>query len=390
VSRFPNGLPEKQINLYAYVARKWPLDIGIRNPFKASCNVSPTHRLHRSNRHLNSAQIPYLTGCFSWQPIGVVMLKKTVSIVNHAKLREYVESLEKRSADIKGRLAPTLKALWKSKSKKANQVIRKEIDFEKVRVAFPHFKEVINYIQLQANVSRKFGRPFKLSPMLFLGEAGLGKTLFASQLADLLKLPYFEMSLTTVTANFALSGTSLQWGEGSPGFIIKSLAESKTANPIILLDEIDKAGGSTQYSVISVFFSLLEYHTASRFKDEAIPLELDASNVNWVATANEVSRISQPILSRMKVFQIEQPPPQEMPGVIDSIYNALLKRHSLETYLSPKLDATVLEQLFHQTPRAVTIALDEAMMKAFLDGRENILETDITKPKQEVHRAGFL
>jgi ATP-dependent Lon protease len=303
---------------------------------------------------------------------------------------DFVKSLDKRSSDIKGRLGPTLKSLWKSRSRRPNKVITKEIDFEKLRVSFPQFNEVINYIQLQADVSRTYDRPFKLSPMLLLGEAGLGKTLFASQCADFLKLPYFELSLTTVTANFALSGGSLQWGEGSPGFIIKSLAESKTANPIFLLDEIDKAGGDSRYSVISVFFSLLEYHTASRFKDEAIPLELDASNVIWIATANEASKISQPILSRMKVFHIKQPPPEEMPGVIDSIYSTLLKRLSLESYLSPKLDDTVMERLFHQTPREVTIALDEAMMKAFLDQRENVIVSDITQLKQEVHRVGFL
>lgn len=318
------------------------------------------------------------------------MLKKTVSIVNHVKLLDFVQSLDKRSSDIKGRLGPTLKALWRSKSKRSNQVINKEIDFEKLRISFPQFKEVINYIQLQANVSRKYDRPFKLSPILLLGEAGLGKTLFASQCASLLELPYFELSLTTVTANFALSGTSLQWGEGSPGFIIKSLAESKKANPIILLDEIDKAGGDSRYSVISVFFSLLEYHTASRFKDEAIPLELDASNVIWIATANDASKINQPILSRMKVFNIKQPSAEEMPGVIDSIYTTLLKRHALETYLNPSLDKDLMQKFFEQTPREVTIALDEAMMKAFLDGRDNIIETDIIKPKQEVHRVGFL
>lgn len=316
------------------------------------------------------------------------MLKKTVSLVNHDKLVTYVKALDKRSSDVKSRLGPTLKGLWNDR--RPNRVIRDEIDFEKLRISFPQFNEVTNYLQLQVQVSKKFKRPFRLTPVLLLGDAGLGKTLFASEVAKLLKLPYFEMSLATVTANFALSGGSLQWGEGSPGFIIKSLSESKTANPIILLDEIDKAGGDSRYCVISVFFSLLEYHTASRFKDEAIPLELDASNVNWIATANEVSRISQPILSRMKVFHIKQPPPEEMPGVIASIYTTLLKRHSLESYLSPKLDDDVMKKLFYKTPREVTIALDEAMMKTFLDQRENVIESDITQRKQEVNRVGFL
>lgn len=316
------------------------------------------------------------------------MSKKTVPIVNHDKLVEFVKSQEKRTSDIKSRLALALKGLWKSR--RPNKVISTEIDFDTLRASFPQFKEVINYIQLQVNVSWKFNRPFKLAPILLLGDAGLGKTLFASETAKLLKLPYFEMSLATVTAGFALSGTSLQWGEGSPGFIIKSLAASKTANPIILIDEIDKAAGDTRYSVISSFYTLLEPHTASRFKDEAIPLELDASNVIWIATANESITINGPILSRMKLFHIKQPLPTEMLGVIDSIYSMLLKHNSLESFLSASLEDEVKQQLAYLSPREVRLSLDEAMMKAFLDQRDWVCIDDLPKNNQEVSRVGFL
>lgn len=316
------------------------------------------------------------------------MSKKTVPIVNHNKLVELVKSHDRRASDIKSRLAPVLKGLWKSR--RPNKVISTEIDFEELRVSFPQFKEVINYIQLQANVSRKFNRPFKLSPILLLGDAGLGKTLFVSEAAKLLHLPYFEMSLATVTAGFALSGTSLQWGEGSPGFIIKALAESKTANPIILIDEIDKAGGDTRYSVISSFYTLLEPHTSSRFKDEAIPLELDASNVSWIATANESSSINGPILSRMKFFHIKQPLPTEMLGVIDSIYSMLLKHNSLESFLTASLEGEVKQHLAYLSPREVRLSLEEAMMKAFLDQRDRVCVDDLPSIKQEVQRVGFL
>lgn len=316
------------------------------------------------------------------------MSKKTVTIVTHDKLVEFVKSLDKRSSDIKSKLAPVLKGLWKSK--RPNKVIRNNIDFEALRISFPQFKQVIDYIQLQVNVSRKFNRPFKLSPILLLGDAGLGKTMFVSEVAKLLKLPYFEMSLATVTANFALSGGSLQWGEGSPGFIIKSLSESKTANPIILIDEIDKAGGDPRYSVISSFYSLLEPHTANRFKDEAIPLELDASNVSWIATANESTNINGPILSRMKYFQIKQPLPSEMLGVIDSIYSMLLKHNSLESFLSASLDDEVKQQLVYLSPREVRLSLDEAMMKALIDQRNCVCIDDLSGIKEEVRRVGFL
>lgn len=318
------------------------------------------------------------------------MPKKTIQIVNHDKLVELVKSHDRTSSEIKSRLAPVLKGLWDSSSRRPNKVIRNEIDFQALRVSFPQFKGVIDYIQLQASVSKKFNRPFKLAPILLLGDAGLGKTMFVSEAARVLKLQYFELSLATATAGFALSGTSLQWGGGSPGFIIKSLAESKIANPIILVDEIDKAGGDTRYSVISSFYSLLEPHTATRFKDEAIPLELDASNVIWIATANESSTINGPILSRMKLFHIKQPLPTEMLGVIDSIYTMLLKHNSLESFLTAYLEDEVKQQLAYLSPREVRLSLDEAMMKAFLDQRDRVCVDDLPSIKQEVQRAGFL
>jgi len=226
------------------------------------------------------------------------MSEKIVSIVDHDRLVTVVESFKRKSGDVKGRVYEVLKNLWDSD--RPHPSITTEIDFELLKLTFPQFKDVIRYYQMQVAVSMKLKRPFHAVPILLLGDAGLGKTYFASELARLLQLPYFEISLATATANFAISGGNVQWSEGKPGFIIESLSQSKVANPIILIDELDKVDTGGKYDPMTPFYSLLEPHSAKRFRDEAIPVDVDASNIVWIATANEEIRIHAPILSRFK------------------------------------------------------------------------------------------
>jgi ATP-dependent Lon protease len=315
------------------------------------------------------------------------MSEKTINIVDHDKLVKVVNSFQSKSDELKGRVYEVLKNLWNSK--RPHSPIMNEIPFETLYPAFPQFKEVIRYYELQAAVSRKLKRPFHASPVLLLGDPGLGKTYFASELAGLLELPYFEISLATATANFAISGGSMQWGEGRPGMIIDAIAKSQVANPIILIDELDKAKGDERFSAISPFYSLLEPHSAKKYRDEAIAIDVDASHVIWIATANEEIRIHSPILSRFKRFDIKQPTPDEMLGVIDSIYAMLRKQNECEELLSPDLESGIKVQLANMSPRQVRISLNEAITSALLSDRSSLIPDDIPNKEEGDNRVGF-
>ena len=88
-----------------------------------------------------------------------------------------------------------------------------------------------------------------------------------------------------------LTGASAQWQNARPGKIAQALIEGEYANPVVVLDEIDKSGGDHRYDPMGALYTLLERDTAASFKDEFIDVDMDASHILWIATANDDSAI---------------------------------------------------------------------------------------------------
>ena len=309
-------------------------------------------------------------------------------IAQREQIKKRVYELHKRSDDIKSRLAVPLKKLWNPERQLA---IVKNIDvFDDLRTRFPNFSEVIDLFEASAIGLSKLELPFEAPPILLQGEPGLGKTLFASEIAKLMGLPFYEVSMATMSASFALSGGSIQWSEGTVGFIADSLADSKIGNPIFLIDEIDKAMSYAQYSPLNSFYSLLEPHSAKRFRDEALEIEIDASLVIWIATANYLDHVPEPIISRMRVFDITRPTENQMVDVVQSIYQGYRSSKSYGQLLSIVIDDHTMKALVTKSPREVRLAIDEGCLKAIRENRGVLLPKDLPATRKEQHRVGFI
>lgn len=310
-------------------------------------------------------------------------------IAQREQVNKRVQELSKRSEDVKCRVASTLKKLWVTERELA-VVTNLEI-FNDLKLKFPNFIEAIKLYEASAIGLSKMGLPFEAPPLLLAGEPGLGKTLFASELARLVGLPFFEISMATMTASFALSGGSLQWGEGTVGFIANSLADSKVGNPFFLLDEIDKHGHDSRYNPMNPFYSLLEGHSAQRFRDEALEIDLDASRVIWIATANNLGNVPEPILSRMRVIDIKRPDANQMKNVVVSIYNSFRNSKAYGQLLDANLHSDTMATLTTKSPREARLAIDEGCLKAIFAGRSTLLPEDFpANNKKEDYRVGFI
>lgn len=313
----------------------------------------------------------------------------TYCIADFNNVKKRVEELKHRSDDVKSRLALPLKNLWNPE--RILRAVSENVDFSGLRQSFPQFEEVIEFYENSIISLARLNLPFEVPPILLQGDPGLGKTYFASELAKCINLPFFEISLATTSSSFGLSGGNLQWAEGSTGFIANTLANTDVANPMILIDEIDKASSGSRYAPMNVFYSLLETHSAKRFRDEALEVELDASKVIWVATGNYIQHIPAAIQSRMRVFNIKQPSRIAMQPVVKSIYTHILNNKAYGKLLDKSLDEVVIDYLVTQSPRTVKLAIEEGAFKAIRNQRSAILATDLPIfEKEEQYRVGFI
>lgn len=314
---------------------------------------------------------------------------KTIQIASEEAVRSRVDTLRYRSEEIKGRLAEVLIDLWNPE--RTLKQVDPTTNVISLKYGYPQFAEVIDAIDNYIYVTSLIDEPFHMGPILLQGDPGLGKTYFVKQLADLLGMPYFEISLATITASFTLSGGSLQWAEGTVGELAKIIARSPVANPIVLLDEVDKCMNDVRYNPSNVLYSLLEPHTAKRFKDEALELELDLSHVIWICTANYPEWIPAPIRSRMRTFEIRLPGPKEMERVVTHMYGQFRSRSTYGELLAETLQNDVIEELSYLSPREIRMNLEASSLKTIRRKSQFISKEDLFHDStKEVRRVGFI
>lgn len=253
----------------------------------------------------------------------------------------------------------------------------------------PNFTEVIDALKKHMSLAISGDEPMQITPILLLGEPGLGKTHFAKCVAKILGTGFEFISMNSLTAGWVLSGASSQWTNAKPGKVAQTLVNGDYANPVITLDEVDKAGGDSRYDPMGALYGLLEQETAKHFKDEFIEVPVDASHILWIATANDESAIPEPILNRMNVYTIERPDYEGSLKIALAVYQDILNDHNWGFPAEPSDD--VLEKLTEIAPRNMRKILIDAFGNANLAKRDVLQPDDLNTEKmgKGKHRIGF-
>jgi len=204
---------------------------------------------------------------------------------------------------------------WVAETKDILDLERAKESLERNHYGMQYSKDrILEYLSTLILLTQRGEGAVSKSPVLLLvGLQGVGKTTLAYSVAETLGRKFERIAMGGIGSSTELRGKAKSFPEAEPGQIIKSLIRTSVKNPLILLDEIDKASGEQglRMDIMAILLEILDPKQNVAFRDHYIDYPIDLSNVLFICSANTTGTLSTALMDRMEIIKMPSYSDQE-------------------------------------------------------------------------------
>lgn len=248
----------------------------------------------------------------------------------------------------------------------------------RLRAAAPWLEPAIASIDRQLRIQNWAGRPWiAWRPLCLTGPPGCGKSHLARLIGDLAGTGHATLDLAGTSDNRTLEGTARGWTSTQPCWPALVMSQTRTANPVLVLEEVEKAGGSARNGdPLATLLTMIEAETASRFWDKSLLAEVDLSHACWILTCNDAELLPPVLRSRLDIVAVEGPGPEHFDFVASAVVADLVNRWGIAPTALPTLPPrafAVLRDAFARTRSVRTLRryLEQLIAAMIPHGRDH-------------------
>lgn len=295
------------------------------------------------------------------------------------EIRRYkVLSQGSSEANVERSYIETLLSLpWENSSQDSDDIENAAKILDENHYGMKKIKERI----LETLAVRKVSHNADAPIICLVGPPGTGKTSIARSVAQSLNKEYVRICLGGVKDEAEIRGHRRTYVGAMPGRIIDGLRKAKVKNPLMLLDEIDKVSNDYRSDTSSALLEVLDGEQNSHFVDHYIDMPVDLSEILFIATANDLSEVSRPLLDRMEIIEVSSYTKNEKLHIAkEHLVAKQLKKNGLtkksvrftDKALAKIIDGYTMEAGVRELERMIAAVLRKVVRKNYTVGGVNI------------------